>query len=140
MIVLDTDHLSELQRRNSVKGNKLLERLRLETGTVATTVASVEEQLRGRLDAINQSTAGPQQVHPYSRLTELLEFYSGWTVLPFDQPAAERFLDLRAARTRVGTMDLKIAAIVLVRRARLLSSNLRDFRRVPGLSVEDWLS
>ena len=36
-------------------------------------------------------------------------------------------------------MDLKIASIVLVHDATLLSRNLRDFRQVPGLRVEDWL-
>ena len=36
-------------------------------------------------------------------------------------------------------MDLKIAATALVHGALLLSANLRDFRQVPGLMVEDWL-
>ncbi|HLN27842.1 MAG TPA: hypothetical protein VK395_08865 [Gemmataceae bacterium] len=39
----------------------------------------------------------------------------------------------------MGTMDLKIAAVALVNNALLLSANLRDFRRVPGLRTENWL-
>jgi len=35
-------------------------------------------------------------------------------------------------------MDLKIAAIVLVHGAKLLSRNLKDFRQIPNLDVEDW--
>jgi tRNA(fMet)-specific endonuclease VapC len=35
-------------------------------------------------------------------------------------------------------MDLKIAAIALANDATLLSRNLSDFARVPGLRVEDW--
>ena len=35
-------------------------------------------------------------------------------------------------------MDLKIATIVLFHEAILLSCNLADFGRVPGLQVEDW--
>jgi tRNA(fMet)-specific endonuclease VapC len=35
-------------------------------------------------------------------------------------------------------MDLKIAAIAFSQDALLLSSNLKDFRRIPGLKVEDW--
>jgi tRNA(fMet)-specific endonuclease VapC len=35
-------------------------------------------------------------------------------------------------------MDLKIAAIVLTHNALLISRNLKDFRKVPGLKVEDW--
>ena len=36
-------------------------------------------------------------------------------------------------------MDLKIAATVFVNDALLLSANKRDFDRVPGLRVENWL-
>ncbi len=35
-------------------------------------------------------------------------------------------------------MDLKIAAIVLANDSMLLSRNLSDFRKIPGLKVEDW--
>jgi tRNA(fMet)-specific endonuclease VapC len=38
----------------------------------------------------------------------------------------------------VGTKDLQISAIVLAHDATLLSRNLVDFRKVPGLRVEDW--
>jgi predicted nucleic acid-binding protein len=37
-----------------------------------------------------------------------------------------------------GTMDLKIAAIVLSHDGTLLSKNLSDFRKVPRLKVADW--
>jgi tRNA(fMet)-specific endonuclease VapC len=59
-------------------------------------------------------------------------------VLNFDESAAERLLHLRRTRIRLGSMDLKIAAIALSRGATLLSRNLADFRRVPGLKIEDW--
>jgi tRNA(fMet)-specific endonuclease VapC len=35
-------------------------------------------------------------------------------------------------------MDLKIAAITIVQGAMLLTRNLVDFRKVPGLKAEDW--
>ena len=89
---------------------------------------------------INESQSGGQQVVPYTRLLELIASYAGWTVLPFDQVSAQRFHELKTAKIRIGTMDLKIAAIVLFHSATLLSANLRYFRQVPNLSVEDWLS
>ena len=70
----------------------------------------------------------------------LFRFFAGWRILPFDQAAADQFQSLRAGRVRIGTMDLKIASIVLVQNATLLSNNLRDFEQVPGLRVEDWLA
>ncbi|MBM3862272.1 MAG: type II toxin-antitoxin system VapC family toxin [Verrucomicrobia bacterium] len=46
---------------------------------------------------------------------------------------------LRKHRLRVGTMDLKIASICLAHDATLLTRNLADFQKVPGLRVENWL-
>jgi tRNA(fMet)-specific endonuclease VapC len=57
---------------------------------------------------------------------------------PFDQRAAATFARLRQQGVRIGTMDLKIAAIALEHQALVLSGNLRDFHQVPGVHVEDW--
>ena len=64
--------------------------------------------------------------------------YCGRRVLDYDAAAIQRFQELRKAKIRIGTMDLKIAAIALSRGAKLLSRNLSDYRKVPGLVVEDW--
>ena len=78
------------------------------------------------------------QVEAYRRLLQHLDNYRRIPVLPFGEAAAVAFQQLRRARRRIGTMDLKIAAIVVSRGATLLSRNLVDFRQVPGLQVEDW--
>ena len=78
-------------------------------------------------------------MRPYQELLGLLEFFGRWTVLPFDEAAAACATRLRGDGVRIGTMDLKIASIALVRNALLLSANLRDFQQVPGLRVENWL-
>jgi tRNA(fMet)-specific endonuclease VapC len=41
---------------------------------------------------------------------------------------------------RIGSMDLKIASIALTNGAFVLSANLQDFQKVPGLRVENWLT
>jgi tRNA(fMet)-specific endonuclease VapC len=46
---------------------------------------------------------------------------------------------LRHAGVRIGSMDLKIACIVLAHDATLLSRNTSDFSQVPGLRLENWL-
>ena len=53
--------------------------------------------------------------------------------------AAEHFERFRKLGVRIATFDLKIASIAIARDALLLSANLRDFRKVPGLRVENWL-
>jgi tRNA(fMet)-specific endonuclease VapC len=105
---------------------------------VATTIISYEEQVRGWMAYLARLNSTTQQVDANRRLHQQLDNYCRIPVLAFDAPAAATFQRLRRARLRMGTMDLKIAAIVLSHEATLLSRNLADFGRVPGLQVEDW--
>ena len=79
-----------------------------------------------------------RQIEAYRRLLRHLDNYRHIPVLPFDEQAAAEYERLRRSRIRIGTMDLKIAAIALSLDATLLSRNLVDFAKVPGLKVEDW--
>jgi predicted nucleic acid-binding protein len=54
------------------------------------------------------------------------------------QEVAETTERLKSAKIRIGTNDLRIAAIVLAYDALLLTRNLADFCRVPRLRAEDW--
>lgn len=139
MYILDTDHLSLLQRPASAEAQRLRPRLKsLGANERAVTVISFEEQVRGWMAQIAGAKSLDQQANAYRRLELLLKDYSGSKLLSFDERAIEMFLELKGARVRIGTMDLKIAAIALANNATLLSRNLRDFGKVPGLKVEDW--
>jgi tRNA(fMet)-specific endonuclease VapC len=141
MIVLDSDHLSILQQPESPQFSRLIDALENSVDQeIVTTVVSLEEQLRGWLAAINRKQGVHDQTRYYARLAGLIDFYSQWRVLPFDEAAAERFSELRQSRIRIGSMDLKIASITIVCNALLLSANLRDFEKVPGLRLENWLT
>ena len=140
MIVLDTDHISLLQRRDSGKADQLRARVRsAPPEQVVTTVITVEEQLRSWLARIGQASEVHRQTVYYARLIALFEFFADWRILPFDERAANEFQRLRRQRIRIAAMDLKIASIVLVNDATLVSANLRDFEKVPRLRVESWL-
>jgi tRNA(fMet)-specific endonuclease VapC len=78
-------------------------------------------------------------VSVYPRLTQLVEFYAQWSVLAFDTQSAVIYASLKRQGIRIGAQDLKIASIALANDALLLSANLVDFQKVPGLKVEDWL-
>lgn len=64
-------------------------------------------------------------------------------VLPFDAPADQHYADIRATLeatgTPIGNHDLFIAAHARALALTLVTHNLREFQRVPGLQVEDWL-
>ena len=138
MLVLDTDHMSVLEWGGE-RSAALRERLaNIAPHEVATTIISYEEQIRGWMAYLARARKLVQQVEAYSRLRRHLDNYREILVLDFDEQAAAEFQRLRRGRIRVGTMDLRIAAVVLSRDATLLSGNLADFREVPGLKVEDW--
>ena len=139
MVVLDTDHMTLLEWGRSGEQRRLLTRLAdLEPDEVTTTIISFEEQTRGWLAYLARTRTMNQQVEAYRRLNRQLDNYRRILVLDFDDSAAAEFQQLQRSRIRVGTMDLKIAAIVLARDATLLSRNRLDFSKVPGVQVEDW--
>ena len=140
MIILDTDHISVLQYVDSPTVSNLRSRLTAAwPRKVATTAITLEEQTRSWLGLIHRYKEVHRQVPYYDRLIQLFDFFAHWSVLPFDDAAADEFNRLRGERIRIGTMDLKIASIALACDAALLSRNLRDFDKVPGLQVENWL-
>ena len=79
-----------------------------------------------------------RQIVAYAKLRELLEDFQSRPILDFDEQAVAEFRWLVKQRIRIGTMDLKIAAIALRQDTTLISRNLADFRKIPGLRVEDW--
>ena len=140
MVILDTDHVSLLEWDNEGSA-PLRERLAdLHPAEVVTTIVSYEESMRGWMAYIARARTVSQQVQGYQRLRLHLENYRQIPVLDFDEDSGTQFQRLRRARVRIGTMDLKIAAIALAHDATLLSRNLTDFDKVPGLAVEDWTS
>ena len=72
-------------------------------------------------------------------LHELLETFAS---LPFDDQSAQIFGEMRvkldALGTPIGPLDLQIASIALAHGLIVVTHNVREFSRVPGLMVEDW--
>jgi tRNA(fMet)-specific endonuclease VapC len=140
VIVLDTDHLSVWQHPGSTPADALAARLEASSDEPpAITIISVLEQFRGWSARINRAKDVDEEVRVFGRLSGFIDFVRRTPVLPYDNRAAEIFADLRQRKIRIGSMDLKIASIALANDALLLTANLREFGRVPGLRVEDWL-
>jgi len=138
VIILDTDLLTIIQRAESQEYENLVDRLDAADDDVAVSIVSFEEQMRGWLAFIARASTSDDQIKGYARLHGLLEDYANRPILDFDHTAVIEYQRLQNSKVRVGTMDLKIAAIALAHNALLLSRNITDFRRVPGLRVDDW--
>ncbi len=105
---------------------------------IAVTIITYEEQMRGWLDYIARANTMPKQLRAYERLRFHIERYRKIPLLDFDEIAAREFERLKQNRIRIGTMDLKIAAIALANNATLLSRNRSDFGKITDLKLEDW--
>ncbi|MEL6603006.1 MAG: type II toxin-antitoxin system VapC family toxin [Cyanobacteria bacterium J06614_10] len=138
MYILDTDHLSVLDR-GGMASRRLFQRLANVTSEqVVTSIISYEEQMRGWLSFVANAQTVDQQVKAYSRLRKHLTNYCAIPVLEFDYAAAQEFSRLRLLYPRLGTMDLKIAAVALVNQSIVLTRNTRDFEKIADLTIDDW--
>lgn len=140
MILLDTDHLSVLRFRSGERCRRLVARMEASADEIfGTTIINVAEQMKGWLAAINKERQAVRQVTAYRELARLFDFFSCYHIALFDEAAAARFDDLRKSKIRIGTSDLKIAAVTLNCDALLLTANRVDFEQVPGLRFANWL-
>jgi tRNA(fMet)-specific endonuclease VapC len=138
--ILDTDHFTLAELPDSPEYLCLHARvLQLSANDrLVTTIITYEEQTRGWLAYAAKSRDVSHQIKAYRRLKRHLQNYLGFEVLDFDEDAAREFNRLQKLKIRIGSSDLKIAAIALACDGVLISRNLQDFSKVPGVRVEDW--
>ncbi len=74
----------------------------------------------------------------YQRMARTVAFYAALPILTFPEPAITRYDTLKRQKIRIAKTDLRIAAITLELDATVVTRNVRDFRKVPGLRIEDW--
>jgi tRNA(fMet)-specific endonuclease VapC len=138
MYILDTDHISILDR-GGINAQRLLSRLAgVNPDDVVVTIISYEEQTKGWLSYLAKVRKPEAQVEIYRQLKEQIESYCSVPIIDFDREAAQEFQKLRKLYPRLGTMDLKIAAIAIVNDAVILTRNISDFGQVQNLKLEDW--
>ena len=138
MHILDTDHLSLIQR-NGQEGKRILAKLALiEESEVVVTVLTYEEQVRGRLNVVSRAKNLYEQILGYQILQQLAVDYQSIVIVSFSHAAAVEYQRLRKIYPRIGNMDLKIAAVALTNNAILLTRNVSDFGQIVELRIEDW--
>jgi tRNA(fMet)-specific endonuclease VapC len=133
--VLDTDTLSLLEQEHPA----VVEQFRkYKPGELAITVISVEEQLSGWYTMLRKAKNPQKLAQAYQRLADAVMLLAGLPIFSFTEPAIQRYDDLSAMKLGIRKMDLRIAAIALEHGAILVTRNVQDFERVPGLTVENW--
>ena len=84
-----------------------------------------------------------KSARPKQNRESLREFVAPLDVASFDNAASEAYGEIRVALEKsgrpIGAMDLLIAAHALSLDARLVTNNEREFKRVRGLRVENWI-
>ncbi|SKB12355.1 conserved hypothetical protein [Planktothrix sp. PCC 11201] len=133
--VLDTDHITLFENQHPVVIQRVME---TDPDEITVTIITVEEQMKGWLNAIQQSSQSNRLIWGYKGLQDGLKFFQTIQVLDFDQDAYNCYIDLVRQKVRIGTRDLRIAATVISKNGILVTRNRQDFERVPGLSFEDW--
>ena len=105
---------------------------------VGISVLTVEEALTGWQTALRQAKTNDDRAVIYGRMALTAAAIGRLRVVACDRAAMDRYDALRAMRLNVGSYDLRIAAIALEGGVTVVTRNLRDFHRVPGLVCEDW--
>jgi tRNA(fMet)-specific endonuclease VapC len=129
--MLDTNIVSELARNPSGKCARRLERVGAEGLCISIIVAA---ELRFGL----RKRASPQLIQQVEAILSELD------VIPLNGPAYEEYarirLDLELNGTPISPNDILIAAHALAIDATLVTANIREFKRVNGLKVENWMA
>lgn len=128
--MLDTNLCIDLMRGKSVAAFKRLRSLAVDEAGISTvTLAELKYGAsRSSRKAYNESL--------------IIAFCAPLLIVPFDAAAAEAYGAIRAtlesAGTPIGPLDTLIAAHALALGCVLITANVREFERVPGLAVENW--
>lgn len=128
--MLDTNVLTDLAHRPDGNAARQMERVGLRNTVISIVVAS-----EVRFGLAKRSS---------ERLRErMLRMLARIKTLPFESPADEHYAEIRNSLEvigrPIGSNDLFIAAHARSRGMTLVTANIREFSRVPGLSIENWL-
>jgi len=127
--MLDTNIVSELIRN---PGGPAARRARHEAESVCVSIIVAAELRYGC------ARKGSPQI-----LRKVEAFLAGVPVLPFDEPADAAYgsirMELEAAGLPIGPNDLLLAAHAHALGATVITANVGEFRRVRGLTVENWM-
>ena len=139
IFVLDTDHYSLFERGHP----QIVARfLAIPSHELGITVITAEEKMRGRLayirTVISKHKSAEEQFEAYRWFRETIETMRDFSILDYSAQAHAIFQSLQQQKIRIGSQDLRIAAITLSVGGILVTRNQIDFGQIPALTIEDW--
>jgi tRNA(fMet)-specific endonuclease VapC len=138
MYLLDTDTLTHLHTGNTNVINRLES---LQDEEVVITIVTKVEILRGRIDYLLKAFSGNDLLKAQELFSRSETLLNELPVISINQNAANQFDRLQSVSKfrKIGRADLLIASIALANQATLVTRNLRHFRQIPHLSLENWV-
>lgn len=133
--ILDTDTVSLFQHGHPAVCAAVANHV---ADDVAISVLTVEEQLSGWYKELRRAKKPHALAAVYERMANTVRFYAFLPIHAFSEPAIARYEQLKRLKLKVGKTDLRIGAVALERNAVVVTRNVRDFQRIPGLQIEDW--
>jgi tRNA(fMet)-specific endonuclease VapC len=101
-------------------------------------IIATEEIWDGWQAAFRTAKTPERAAHASPKLAETLMRLRPFSIIPWCVSAIERHRTLNKLKLNIGANDQKIAAIALDLGATVVTNHEQDFRRVPGLTVENW--
>lgn len=134
MYLFDTDMLSNIVKQKP--SQRLIEKLQhLARAVQFTTAINVGEIYYGAFRS-------PRKKEILKAFTESV--FPNVNVLPFDSESGQVFGILKADLEKSGIgcsePDLRIAAIAIQHRLTLITGNIKYFKRIPALKIENWMA
>jgi tRNA(fMet)-specific endonuclease VapC len=136
MIVFDSDIFTLFAYGHE----KVKKRYNEADDVVAVTVITWFEVLKGRTDSLFKAADEKQLRVAAERMLQTETVLNDFAVLPVDDAAVAHFgtLSRHKKLAKMCRADMLIACIVLGHKARLVTRNLKDYKDVPGLRLENW--
>lgn len=138
MILLDTDTVS-LYHAGQKKVVEWVEKVD-PAEVLGTSVITRAEILRARFEFLVKAADGEQLQRAQQHLNASDALLNDLYIAPIDAPSAAQFDKLRKQKKlkKIGRRDLLIGCIALANHATLVTRNLKHFRQIPNLNVENW--
>lgn len=136
--LLDTDTLTHLHAGNTNVINRLKT---VSDDVIAITIITKIEILRGRIEYLLKAFSGSDLLKAQELFCHSETLLNELPVILIDENAANQFEQLQnvSKLRKIGRADLLIASITLANRATLVTRNIRHFRQISNLIVENWV-